>query len=247
MTKIEVLFPEICNLYGDLFNVEYLKESIGDSQIIKTSLKDEPLFVKEIPDMIYMGTMTESSQLLVIEKLSMYKERIIELINSGANFFITGNALEIFADEIYEEDELVAKGLGIFPVYVKRNARNRYNSLYVGDFSHEKADDSIKIVGFKSLFGLAYYKNEEVMPLFNTSRGYAMNKETFDEGIRKNNFFATYITGPFMVVNPVFAKWYINNILNVKCDKLSFEDVAMDAYESRVKEFTDPKTGIYYS
>lgn len=247
MLKIEVLFPEICNLYGDLFNIKYLQQSIDEIEVINTSLKDEPLFASEVPDMIYMGTMTENSQLLVIEKLAKYKDRIVELINSGANFFITGNALEVFADEIYEENILVCRGLGIFPIEIKRNKLNRYNSLYVGDFTNENLHESIKIVGFKSQFGLAYYKNEQTMPLFSTVSGYAMNKDTFDEGIMQNNFYATYLIGPFMVLNPVFAKWYINIKLNTQCNELAFDEVAMSAYSSRLKEFTDPKTGIYYS
>ena len=60
--KIEVLFPEICNLYGDLFNVNYLKDCLPEAEIVNTSLSDEPLFVTEKPDLIYMGTTTERGQ-----------------------------------------------------------------------------------------------------------------------------------------------------------------------------------------
>ena len=41
--KIEVLFPEICNLYGELWNVKFLERSYPDAEIIETSLTDEPL------------------------------------------------------------------------------------------------------------------------------------------------------------------------------------------------------------
>ncbi len=40
--KVEVLYPEVCNLYGDLMNIEYLKRSAGDIEIIDTSLKSVP-------------------------------------------------------------------------------------------------------------------------------------------------------------------------------------------------------------
>ena len=37
--KIEVLFPEVANLYGDLSNIEYLKKCLNnDVEIIETSL-----------------------------------------------------------------------------------------------------------------------------------------------------------------------------------------------------------------
>ena len=97
--KIEVLFPEICNLYGELENIGYLKKSMPDIEVVETAITDEPLFVTEEPDLIYMGTMTESAQLLVIDKLSAYIERIEELIGRGVNFLITGNALEVFGKE----------------------------------------------------------------------------------------------------------------------------------------------------
>ncbi len=54
--KIEVLFPEICNLYGDLQNIMYLKQCIENVEIINTSLNQEPYFVKEDVSLIYLGS-----------------------------------------------------------------------------------------------------------------------------------------------------------------------------------------------
>ena len=43
--KIEVLFPEICNLYADLQNIEYLRRSAkGSIEVIDTGLRDRPAF-----------------------------------------------------------------------------------------------------------------------------------------------------------------------------------------------------------
>ena len=41
MIKIEVLYPEVCNLYGDLFNIKFLEKSIEDVKIINTKLTEE--------------------------------------------------------------------------------------------------------------------------------------------------------------------------------------------------------------
>jgi hypothetical protein len=40
--KIEVLFPEFCNLYGDMSNIEYLHKCIPEAEIIYTSIDEEP-------------------------------------------------------------------------------------------------------------------------------------------------------------------------------------------------------------
>ena len=69
--KIEVLFPEVANLYGDLSNIEYLKKCLNDDvEIIETSLNDEPAFVKQNDiNLIFMAGMTEKSQEIVIKTI----------------------------------------------------------------------------------------------------------------------------------------------------------------------------------
>lgn len=243
--RIEVLYPEICNLYGDLFNVEYLGKCLPDAELVHTALKDEPLFVSEFPDMVYMGTTTERGQQLAIECLDKYRDRIKECIEKGVPFLITGNALEIFGKEIREEGKKVCDGLGLFDIVADRKARDRFNSLYLGTFTDESLDEPIKIVGFKSLFGFAEGNNKEQYFLM-TERGTGLNPEVKEEGLRVNNFFATYVTGPFLVLNPPFTKWFMRHVLKVEDAEPAFKEAAMDAYESRVKEYSDPHTGITY-
>ena len=66
---IEALFGEICNLYGDPQNVEYLSQTLPGSEIIRTSLDSEPYFAKSRPDMILIGSMSDNMHISVIEKL----------------------------------------------------------------------------------------------------------------------------------------------------------------------------------
>ena len=61
MKKIEILYPEICNLYGDLYNIEYLTRS-NLIEVIRTSLKERPAFVDQDIDLVYMGTTTERAR-----------------------------------------------------------------------------------------------------------------------------------------------------------------------------------------
>ena len=60
--KIEILFPEFCNLYGDMFNMKYLKKCLPEAEFIETALEEEPTFVKENVNLIYLGPMTEKTQ-----------------------------------------------------------------------------------------------------------------------------------------------------------------------------------------
>ena len=67
--KIEILFPEVCNLYGDIQNMEYLKKCLPEAEFINTSLGQEPVFTTEKVDFIYLGPMTERTHRF-IQKLN---------------------------------------------------------------------------------------------------------------------------------------------------------------------------------
>ena len=74
--KIEVLFPEFCNLYGDISNIDYLKKCVPEAEVIYTAIDNEPAFLTQNVNLIYLGPLTERKQEIVIEKLMPYKEKI---------------------------------------------------------------------------------------------------------------------------------------------------------------------------
>lgn len=239
MVKIEILFSEVCNLFGDLFNIKYLNSSIKDCKCYYTSITDIPKFVTEDVDMIYMAPMSEKTQAMVIEKLRPYKARIEELIEKGKVFLLTGNAFEVFGKYIENEDKTQVKGLEIIDIYSKRQMMNRYNSLFMGSLKDEKNATDIKVIGFKAQFSMTFGNNENNYA-FKVIRGSGINEKSEFEGVRVNNFIGTYVLGPILVINPLLTK-YILKLLNQE-PKLAFEEEAMKAYNVKLKEFENPKT-----
>ena len=235
--KIEILYPEICYLFGDLMNIEYLRRCVPETELIKTPLKTPPAFLTGDVDMIYLCSMTEDAQSLVADALRPYKERIEALIDSGTVFLVTGNALEVFIKSIEDEDGSQTEMLGLFDFTAKRQMLRRHNSLYLGKFG------DIDIVGFKSQFAHAYGDGTDA--LFETIRGVGRNPDVGPEGIRRNNFMATYVLGPLLVLNPPFTK-YILALLGAPDAPLVFEEAALKAYTLRLEEFNDPKRGFLY-
>ena len=235
--RIEILFPEVANLYGDLMNMDYLCRCLGGAELIRTPLHSEPAFVSEQVDLIYMGSITEEGQRLAVEALMPYRDKLVDLIEEGQLFLITGNALEIFGKHISRDNGEELDCLGLFPTVAKHTMMKRYNSLYVGKFRH-----NMDIVGFKSQFGHSYGEAE---PLFTTFRGAGLNPDTPGEGFCRKQFFATYLTGPLLVLNPPFTK-HLMGLMGVEAPKLVFEEAAMELYLDRVREFSDPATGIEY-
>lgn len=109
--KIEILFPEFCNLFGDMSNIKYLKMCLPDAEYIETGMDEEPAFIKNDVNLIYMGPMTERTQEKVIVKLKPLKERLKELIEKGTCFLFTGNAVEVLGKYIENEDGSKIEGL----------------------------------------------------------------------------------------------------------------------------------------
>ena len=45
--KIEILYPEFCNLNGDMGNMKYLEKCIPEAEIIETSINEKPKFIDQ--------------------------------------------------------------------------------------------------------------------------------------------------------------------------------------------------------
>ena len=229
---IEVLFNESCNLFGDGQNAAYLKATLPDAQIVYTKITDVPYFAEQDPDMIYIGSMSESVQRRVIEKLMPYKERLMTLIEKGTPILATGNAGEIFCKKIqYVTEELESDGLGIFDITVKTDLFDRYNGKVLACF------EGFKLVGFRSQFSMLYGNNEDCS-FVKVTRGIGINRESKLEGLRKNNLICTHILGPILPLNPLFCEYLI--ALTGEKAEAAHKAAAMDAYNQRVKEFEDP-------
>lgn len=231
---VEILFGEVCNLYGDGQNPAYLRATLPDEEFIYTALTDEPYFKDRDPDILYIGSMSENTQRRVIAKLLPLKDRLKELINKGTVILATGNAAEIFAKHIsYVTEEIETDGLGFVDLTVKTDLFDRYNGKIIG------SADGVTVTGFRSQFGFLYGDNSKNYFL-EVERGDGICRGSRHEGFRINNFIGTQILGPVLPLNPAFTEYLIR--LAGKEVRAAFREDAVKAYEQRVKEFRDPAT-----
>ena len=229
---IEVLYPEYNNLYGDRGNCEYLQKKLCkagyETEIIETSLYDEPAFVNSKVDFLLIGPCQEKHQLAEIGELKRYREEIKNRIDNGGVILTTGNAFEIFGQHIENPNGEKTRCLSIYPYYSTQFSKLRYNDCSVGEF------DGMQIVGFKNLLSHSYGENPK--PFLNMKKGAGMNPDCKIEGVHENNLFATYHTGPILPLNPQFTDYLIKLVdENYVGVALEFEN---QAYESRLKELT---------
>ena len=226
---IEVLYPELCCLFGDKANARYLAAALPEAEFVYTALSEEPRFVREDVDMLYIASMSETSQQLVTEALAPHRARLAALIDGGRVILATGNAFEIFGEKIVTEKGDALPGLALVPLWTERHVPQRSNSLFLGNWG-----DTV-IVGYTSRFAESYYA-EGAEPLFTVQKGYGMNREAKTEGIRKNNFFGTHLLGPLLIQNPDFTL-ALEELLGAEDPSLPWEKDVRHAYDVRVAEF----------
>ena len=232
MKYIEVLYPEFSNLYADLKNIEYLEKCNKNIKVIYTHVDDKPYFLNKKVDMIYMGSMSDSKIESAIKLLEPYKKKLKELVDNNTLFLITGNALEIFSSYIEEKNTKI-NGLKIFDYYIKKDMKNKHASWFIGEYKN------IEIVGHRNQFAKCYnIKNSFIKKI----GGYGIDLECDNEGINYKNFYATYLLGPLLILNPLFTKFILRK-LDLK-DDLFMEDDIMKAYERRRDHFK--KDGVRF-
>lgn len=228
--KIEVLFPEICNLCGDGMNMRYLQQCVPSIEIVETDLKSRPRFLDEEIALVYLGSATERGLELMVQALAPAKEELLAKLKAGQRMLVTGNAQDALCLSVENDEGWQLDGLGLLPARARYKMLQRHNSFYLGTFGE------MEIVGFKSLFGHCYDAPEE-NGLFSTVRGVGRNPFTAAEGWHLGNLMTTHLTGPLLVLNPPLCKWLLRQM---GCDDtLAFEEAAFAAYEQRLREFRD--------
>lgn len=230
--KVEILFPEVCNLYGDLQNAHYLARCCNGIEVVETDLKTTPRFLTEDIALVVICSTTEQGLRLAADALLPHREAIAARIDAGQLFLATGNAVDLLTEGIDSDADDSIEGLGLLPGRAQYKMLQRHNSFFVGTF-----EDGIEVVGFKSLFGHVHHSGEAAH-LFTRIKGVGRNgTESAHEGFRRGGLLATHLIGPLLILNPPLCKWLLREM---GCDDtLAFEDAAFAAYEQRLAEFRD--------
>ncbi len=229
--KIEVLFPEFCQWFGDSANARYLSRCIPDADMISTSINSVPNFADSKTDILILGSMTESQQVTAVERLSGYREKLQEAIEDGMFVIATGNSTELFGNHILDSGEQIPM-LRLFRFHAERDMTYRHNSLFLGEF------EDMNVVGYKSQF--SFIKGTIPGDFIKVTGGAGNSMGDPNEGFRYKNLFATYLLGPFLVTNPPFTKYLLRSL--GRDDTLAFEKEVTEAYEQRRQRYSGPDT-----
>ena len=150
--RVAHLYYDLMNLYGEIGNlkvIEYqLKKQKINVIIDKLSLNDKIEFEKY--DLIYIGSGTKKSTLLVLEDLKKYKKQVKEYIENNKFMLVTGNSINVFSKKIGDTE-----ALNIFDCNISYS-----NTRLVGDVILDN------IIGFQNRDTVIENNNN---PIFNNS------------------------------------------------------------------------------
>ena len=227
--KIAHLYYDIMNLYGENGNILALEKFITkqgvDVQTDNLSIGDKLNF--EEYDLYYLGAGSEENELFVLDDLMKYKKEIVEAVENGKIFLVTGNAMELFGSKIVVPGHDDIPGLALF----------NYDAVYksgrqVGEITYEFEE-------------LEVFKGRHIIGFRNTNSNIVNNNGVrpfgFQDNARLNNFFTMNFVGPLLIRNPYFTDY----LLKILFDHLKLEykeddsGREYDAYREYVKNFME--------
>lgn len=218
------LYYDLMNLYGEIGNIKVLTYHLKN-QGIKVNIKnlsiDDDINFDEL-DLIYIGSGTNNNQLLVLNDILKYKEDINKYYNDNKFFLITGNAIELFGEQIIDIDNNVHEGLKLFDYYTKENKKRIVNEVYIPSLFTKD-----NILGFNNHFGSIYKDNIKLD-----------NKFIFN-----NNFYGTYTLG-LLPRNPSFTKYFIKQLIINKNKKFKIKDFNFKLDKKAYTDFITFKSNI---
>ena len=227
MLKILHLYYDIMNMYGESANVRALIHALDKEEIkYKIDFKSLHDDIKIMDyDFIYIGTGLNESYSIVLEDLKRYKDDLIKYIDANKFILATGNALDLFSD---------LKILNFKSV--KEDFRIIGEQVYTTDLIKNY------VIGFQNRDTVI--KEYSETPLFKVTTGTGFAPNNKNEGIRKNNFYGTYLLGPLLIRNPYLLEYFTKSLLKSKNLKYKamIHDTAYQAYDAYLKNFINKDT-----
>ena len=205
--KILHLYYDLMNLYGDWANVAVMERELmahGFEVVVdKKSVGDDIDFTDY--DFLCIGSGTERSRLACMKDLAQYKDTLIERIEVGIPMLATGNSHELFGKAVTDSNRIRYDMLGLLDFEtVQLNTRVTGDCVCMASFLEEK------LIGFINRAG-GRQKGDLNRP-FSIEPQEGASYAACSEGIRHKNLIGTYLTGPVLVRNPPFLRYFADII-----------------------------------
>jgi len=205
------LYSDTLDLYGDYFNVKCIQNRIrdmGGACRVLTAELDDPIPL-ENADLVYMGHGKARNLAAVAGHFCSCKDRVLQAVEDGKVFFVTGNSRLLFGKSFEGPDgKDLLPGVGLFDYTGLETGK-----VFTSDvFSRCSFDESIRTYGF--INRTQHILGENSCPLFLVDKGACDGTEqTGREGNHYKNYFGTWQMGPILARNPGLLRYLLSTLL----------------------------------
>ncbi len=214
--RIAHLYYDLMNLYGESGNILALKHHLSKHKcnvvIDNLSIMDDINF--ELYDFFYIGSGNEEALCLCAKHINKYREKINKAISGGKFFLVSGNAICLFGKNYFLENSVI-KTLNIFDFEA-----HKIDFRIVGEQTLRYKELKQEIIGFNNRDCILKFVKEPF--LFEVKKGTGYVPKSIVEGIKKHNFYGTFLLGPILIRNPFFTEYLIKQIFKAKKYKYTY-------------------------
>ncbi|HEY9766603.1 MAG TPA: cobalamin biosynthesis protein CobQ [Chroococcales cyanobacterium] len=199
MIRIGFMYPELMDLYGDKGNVTVLRRRLEWRDIeveVKEVHPNDSSLLKDC-DLLMLGGGMDRDQVIVARDLEKREKDLSEAIDAGTVILAICGSYQLLGHYFQPLEGERIEGIGILDIHtVAGKKRLVGNAAILSPFG--------TLVGYENHSGRTYL-GKKASPLGKVLTGYGNNGEDSFEGAFSENIFATYLHGPLLSKNPVFA------------------------------------------
>lgn len=204
------IYPNEMNTYGDRGNLLVLQKRAqwhGLEPAIHYYSAGDP-FPKEV-DILLGGGGQDSAQGDIQQDIVRIGDRLHKLVTDDVPMLVVCGTYQLFGNQFITVDGEEIKGIGVFDVQTVGGAKRLIGNI------------AVETKAFGTLYGFENHSGQTCLgknqaALGSVVRGNGNNGQDKTEGARTHNAVGTYIHGPLLPNNPLFADSLIQLALQSK-------------------------------
>lgn len=216
--KIAHLYPIEMNIYGDTGNVLVLEKRLKwrgiEAQIERVGIGDS---IPNDVDIIVSGGGQDRGASSVEDDLRRKGQQLKAMSDDGVAMLLICGTYQLFGHRFITNSKEEIKGIGILDVETYGQTERLIGNISI-------STDFGDLVGYENHSGLTYL-GDGVRPLGKVISGAGNNGQDSTEGACVNNVFGTYLHGPVLPKNPLFADEIIRLAMIRKYGSVNLKDL----------------------
>ncbi|WP_207907630.1 type 1 glutamine amidotransferase [Effusibacillus lacus] len=232
--KIGYLYSDLLEVYSDRGNVTVLQKRAEwrgiEVEVDRITIGDNADLTDY--DLLFSGGGEDREQLLVAEDLLRKRESLFKAVESGTVILTICGSYQLLGHYFETIGGNRIEGVGLLDLYTI-GGKKRLVGNAVGKLDFLGSD--LTLVGYENHSGRTYL-GPGVTPLAQVVAGFGNNGEDGQEGVAQGNVFGTYLHGPLLSKNPVFADHLLTMALARRTENPRLQPLD-DSWELRAHDY----------